>query len=49
MQLSNRGIALATTALRIAEANRATRAQGKAAASPKGKKVTPTQKSPKAA
>jgi len=49
MQLSNRGIALATTALRIAEANRATRAQGTAAAIPKGKKVTPTQAPPKAA
>jgi len=49
MQLSNRGIALATTALRIAEANRATRTQGKAAASPKGEKVTPTPASPKAA
>ena len=49
MQLSNRGIALATTALRIAEANRATREPGKVAASPKGKKVTPTQAPPKAA
>lgn len=49
MQLSDRGIALATAALRIAAANRAKRAQGKPAISPTGKSVTVAEVPPTAA